>query len=148
MPMYLTLTSRPDLNECVNCLIRFQNSATDFGQNHLKRVLRYLKKTSDMELTYDAKSSKTLLGYSESDCGNDVDDRKSKSGYLIKVFVCSTPWLTRKQPTVQLSSFGAEFIALCVTVCEIVSNKKLLKDLDAVMDYPVCRNTVYYMFQD
>lgn len=132
--MYVMLTSRPDLSVSVNYLSRFQNCATDSHWIHLKRILRYLKKTENIELLYDGKTDDILFGYSDADWGNDVDDRKSLSGFLIKVFGCTVSWVTKKQPTVSLSSTEAEYVALCVTSCEVLFVKKLLEDLNIFID--------------
>lgn len=135
--MYLMLTSRPDLSVSVNYLSRFQNCATESHWNHLKRVLRYLKKSINMVLMYDGKSDEILVAYSDSDWGNDVDDRKSTSGYIIKLYGCTISWLSKKQPTVSLSSTEAEYIDLCVTTCEIIAVKKLLQDLNIKLESPI-----------
>ena len=47
----------------------------------VKRILRYLKGTSDYMLCYQGKKDLRLIGYSDADWGGDVDQYKSTSGY-------------------------------------------------------------------
>ena len=47
----------------------------------VKRILRYLKGTSDYMLCYQGKKDLRLIGYSDADWGGDVDQCKSTSGY-------------------------------------------------------------------
>lgn len=50
--MYVALTSRPDLDASINFLSQFQSCATDIHYQHLKRILRYIKQTSNLKLIY------------------------------------------------------------------------------------------------
>ncbi len=49
----------------------------------VKRILRYLKETSNYGLSYLRNDNNdTLVGYSDAEWAGDVNDRKSTSGYL------------------------------------------------------------------
>ncbi|RDX71308.1 hypothetical protein CR513_49366, partial [Mucuna pruriens] len=52
--------------------------------NAVKWILKYLRGTSDLSLCFGG-DKPTLVGYSDSDMGKDIDFRKSTLGYLIKV---------------------------------------------------------------
>lgn len=85
--MYLMLGSRPDLSFAINFFSRYQGKYSDEIWNHLKRVLRYLKGTTDLSLVYIRKEKEyPLICYADSDWGGDLHDRKSVSGYFIKIF--------------------------------------------------------------
>lgn len=74
-------------------------------------------------------SSEVLVGYSDSDWGGDKNDFKSTSGFVFKVFGNTVSWLSRKQPTVSISSTEAEYIALAEAVCEAKWLKNLLTEM-------------------
>lgn len=70
-----------------------------------------------------------IVTYVDSDWGGDTNDRKSVSGFLLKVFGNTVAWTTRKQSSVALSTTEAELIALCSAVCDSLWLKKLLLEL-------------------
>lgn len=86
--MYAMLCSRPDLCVGINILSRFQNKSNKELWTCLKRVLRYVKGSLDLKLTYTRNHNYANIveGYVDSDWGNDEIDRKSTTGYLFKVF--------------------------------------------------------------
>lgn len=51
--MYLMMGSRPDICYMVSYFSQFQDSATNVHYNHLIRVLKYLKSTKELSLTFD-----------------------------------------------------------------------------------------------
>jgi hypothetical protein len=128
--MYLMLGSRPDLSFAVNFFSRYQNCFTDEHWSYLKQVLRYVKYSLDFELIYKRDIIKEpLVGYADADWANDVSDRKSITGYLFEVFGCTVSWISRKQPTVSLSSTEAEYIALCDAAKEAIFLRNVLNEL-------------------
>ena len=53
-----------------------------------------------------------LLGYSDADWANDMDDRHSTTGNVFTMSGGAISWLSQKQETVALSTVEAEYIAL------------------------------------
>lgn len=126
--MYIMLCTRPDLSISVNILSRYTNKNNKELWQCLKRVLRYLKGTVDIKLTYKKCNYEDILcGYVDSDWGgNDVTDRKSTSEYLFQLFdQCSITWNTKRQMSVAASSTEAEYMALFEAVREALWLKSL-----------------------
>lgn len=128
--MYLMLSVRPDLCYPVGFMGRFQQNP---GEEHwvaLKRILRYLKGTADLKLTYcrNVKSPK-LIGYVDADWASSSYDRKSTSGFIYYVYGCPISWCSKKQTTVATSSSEAEYIALSLSVSEGVWIHGILEDM-------------------
>jgi hypothetical protein len=73
-------TSRPDVNQAVGMVARFQEAPKEIHVQAVKRIFRYLKGTIDLGLWYPRKDSFTLKSYSDADWAGSVDDRKSTSG--------------------------------------------------------------------
>jgi len=74
--MYLVIGSRPDLAFTISALSQFASQPTKYHMGILKQVLRYLKGTWDLKLTYTKSTDNqlTLVGYSDADYGGDRND--------------------------------------------------------------------------
>lgn len=96
----------------------------------VKRVLRYLKATSDYKLQYTRSSSGALVGYTDADWASDVDKRRSCTGYVYKMCGAAISWASKRQPTVALSSTEAEYMALSASIQEAIWLKGFGRDLD------------------
>ena len=125
---YLSTTTRPDIAFAVSRLGQFNNS---FGEEHwkaAKRVLRYLKGTSKLGLTFGSKLS-PLTGLVDADWCNCPDDRRSFTGYVFLLNSSPVSWDAKKQRTVALSSMEAEYMPLSECVKEAMHLKRLLQEL-------------------
>ena len=56
-------------------------------------------------------------------------DRRSTSGYIVKVNGCTVSWASKKQPTVSLSSAEAEYMAAGTAVQEVLWMRALLREM-------------------
>ncbi|KAL5559114.1 hypothetical protein UlMin_035325 [Ulmus minor] len=101
-----------------------------------KRILRYLKGTIDLSLFYSASNDYKLDGYSDSDSGGDIDDRKSTSGFVFFMGDTAFTWMSKKQPIVTLSSCEAEYVAATSCVCHAIWLRNLLKELSITQEEP------------
>lgn len=139
--MYLMITSRLNICAAVSYFASFQCCATEEHWAHLKRILKYLRATVDYNLVFRrSMESETLSVYADADWGNNLDDRRSVSGYVVKLHGATISWATRKQTSVALSTTEAEFMALCQASCEAMWVVNLLKMLDVEVALPV---TIY-----
>jgi len=129
---YITLSTRPDISFAVNQLSRYMENP---GQSHWtagKRVLRYLKDTANTGLLYkdySQNSSTKIEIFCDADWGGDTKDRKSTTGLLVKLNGCVITWLSKKQPTVALSTAEAEYIAIATALQELIWLNQLLEEL-------------------
>lgn len=128
--MYAMLGSRPDLCLSISYLSRFQSYPSPELWNGLKRVLRYIKGTLDMNLILKVNSDcLPVVGFVDADWAGDVNDRKSTSGFVFKVFDSPVIWCSRKQSIVSLSSTEAEYVALAVATGEACWLRGILQDI-------------------
>ena len=104
--MYLMLCSRP-----ISYVGRFQQNPFDLHCQHLKGILRYLKVTKAVNLTYQSNEI-AIVGYVDADWVSDILDRKSASGFVCKVYGSTVSWSSKKQQTVAIYSSEAEYVAL------------------------------------
>lgn len=83
-------------------------------------MLKYLYLTKHLKLKfYRNKRSDILDCFVDSDWAGDVTDRKSTTGFVIRLFGNVVMWKSKKQNCVTKSSTFAEFIALSEAVTEI-----------------------------
>ena len=108
--MYLANATRPDIAYSVSFLARSMTNPSQLDYQNAKRVLRYLKGTSTLKLTYGGTSE--LVGYSDASYAEDKEDRKSTSGYAFLMNGAAVSWKSSKLKIVSLSSMEAEYIGL------------------------------------
>ncbi|XP_058788342.1 uncharacterized mitochondrial protein AtMg00810-like [Vicia villosa] len=80
----LTAT-RPDLTYVVSLVARFMEAPMTMHQQAVKRVLRYLRGTTELGLFYKREGEENLVAFCDSDYVGDLEDRKSTSGYVFKM---------------------------------------------------------------
>ena len=77
--LYLT-ASRLDILFSIYVCARFQSNPKESHMVAVKRIIRYLKRTSNLGLWYYKNYSLDLIGFSDVDYGGCKIDRKSTSG--------------------------------------------------------------------
>jgi hypothetical protein len=101
--MYLT-TTRPDIMYGVSLISRFMEVPKESHWKVGKIIMIYVNGTRDFGIMYSTSEYFKLIGYTESNCGGIIDDRKSTSRYTFHFGTCIVSWASRKQPIVTLSS--------------------------------------------
>jgi hypothetical protein len=139
--LYLSTITRPDIAYAAGVLARYISRWSIEHYKAAKHLLRYLRGTSDLCLSYDHEAGKrTLLGYADADWGGCQDTRRSTTGYLFKTFGGITSWRARRQPTVSLSTAEAEYMASADAAKQASWLRLLLTDLG----YPQSEPTLLY----
>ena len=137
--MYLSCATRPDISMAVNSCAQFM---TNPGPTHIeaaKHVLRYLKGTRTVGLSYGNASddnANVLFGYVDADHAGDKDDRKSVGGYLMMLNNGPISWSSKKIKVTSLSSFESEWYSASLCGCEVESLRRLLEDLGYAQTSP------------
>lgn len=131
--LYAALATRPDIAHAVNEVCRYMSCFGEKHWNAAKQVLRYLKGSLDQHLVYKPETSLDntirIQAFSDSDWAGDLDDRKSITGFIIKIDGCTVSWASKKQSIVSMSSAEAEYIALAETAKEVLWIKNFLTEL-------------------
>lgn len=121
--IYLVNATRPDIAYAASTLSRFYSDPGELHWTLAKRVLRYLKGTSQYGIKY-TKSRSTLTDYTDSDWAGDTDDRRSCTGNTTILTNGPVSWKSKKQVSVALSTMEAEYAALAELSREIIYEKK------------------------
>ncbi|MBW0460317.1 hypothetical protein O181_000032 [Austropuccinia psidii MF-1] len=106
------MATRSDLSHSVSVLSQFLEKP---GIQHCKaflHVLKYLKGTQDIGLTYPKGINAGIVAYTEAEWGNCSTTRRSVTGFLAKMCGSLILWKTRKQPTFSLSTDEAKYEVL------------------------------------
>lgn len=114
--MYL-ISTRPDIMYSVALISRYMENPTEIHMQAAKRVMRYLKGTTDLGILYIKPKLNKLPRYTDNDYAGDLDDRRSTSRYAFILGNGAIAWASKKQPIVTLSTTKAEFIAAALCAC-------------------------------
>lgn len=137
--LYVSAGTRPDISYSVNYLSRFQNCYDATHYKYALRVVKYLYETRDMSLRYSRKeNSEKIDCFVDSDHAGDSVDRKSTSGYVIRMGGNAIFWKSKKQNVVVKSSTFAEYVALSEAVTELLFIRNLSNEMfDMKIDAPI-----------
>jgi hypothetical protein len=133
--MYVSCSTRPDTAYAVNSCAQFMSNP---GLPHLeaaKHILRYLKGTKNVGITYskqtDPKLINTLVGYVYADHAGDpgLNDCKSVRGYVLLLNGGAISWSSRKIKVVAISSFESEWYSASIASCEVKAMRHLLEEI-------------------
>jgi len=97
--LYLT-ASRPDITFVVCMCARFQANPKESHLNVAKRILKYLKGTTNVGLRYPNEATLNLKGYLDSDFAGCKLDKKSTSGTCHLLGASLISWNSKKQTCV------------------------------------------------
>ena len=110
--MYLAIATRPDIAYAVGVLSRFSSNPGMAHWKAVKHLMRYLKGTMDLKLTYAPDGSKARFStFSDADFAGKHDSKRSTSGYVVKMGTGAVSWASRLQTIQTLSTTEAEYIS-------------------------------------
>lgn len=127
--LFVAINTRPDIAASILILTQKLSKPNQEDWNELKRVVSYLKGTSQLKLAVGGRTDKLFYGYADANWAENKSDRKSNSGNVFLVNGGVVSWASRKQTCVALSSTEAEFIALSEACKEAIWLRQILADL-------------------
>ncbi|XP_050919100.1 secreted RxLR effector protein 161-like [Lathyrus oleraceus] len=125
--LYLT-ASRPDIMFSVFLRARFQENPKESHLIVVKRIMKYLKGTTNVHLWYSKGSIYNLVGYPDDDYARSKTDRKSTSGTCHILGNALVSRACKKQACVSLSTVQVEYIATGSCCAQILWLKQQLRD--------------------
>ena len=134
--LYLSHT-RPDICYSVNVLSQFMHSPRNSHFQAANRILRYLKGTSRLGITYRKTGKLDLILYTDSDFAGSRVDYRSTTRYCTIFGGNLVTWRSKKQSVVSKSSTEAEFRAMSKGIDEAIWIKHLLEELKIPYITPV-----------
>lgn len=141
--MYGMLGTRPDLAFAVGVGSRFSSNPGIEHWNALIHLLRYIKGTINLGITYQGPGrvstpfARTLLCYGDADWAGDKDKLRSTSGTLVILAGGAVSWISRLQSVAAQSTMEAEYIASSQSGKELMFVRNLLGELmGSPLDHP------------
>ena len=128
--IYLASKTRPDIAFSVYKLARYCSKPSTDHWSAVKRLLRYIKGTSNYGLLFSKQCSDECVGFTDADWAGNLEDRKSTSGYCFIMNGSCICWNYSKQNCVALSTAESEYIALSCAVQEACWLTSLFTELD------------------
>jgi ATP-binding cassette subfamily B (MDR/TAP) protein 1 len=107
--MFVMVCTRPDIAQAVGAASRYMTNPGIEHWNTIKRILRYIKGTSNVALCYGG-SEFTVKSYVNSDFTSDLEKRKSTTSYVFIIAGGAVSWVSKLQTIVALSTTEAEYM--------------------------------------
>lgn len=127
--LYISTGTRPDIAYSVNYLSRYQNCYDETHYKYALRILKYLYLSRELKLTYTKNTETEIMDCMvDADWAGDCNDRKSTTGYVIRLFNNVIYWKSHKQSTVTKSSTFAEYVALSEAVTDVNFVRYMLRE--------------------
>ncbi|XP_073221453.1 secreted RxLR effector protein 161-like [Cicer arietinum] len=124
--------TRLDIAYSVGLLSRYMEKPRAPHYLAAKRILRYIKETSELGLHYARNQTGIeagLIGFTDSDWCGDKDDRKNNSHYVFLINESLTSWCSRKQSILALSTCEAEYMVASIGACQAIWLAELMAEL-------------------
>ncbi|XP_019460077.1 PREDICTED: uncharacterized protein LOC109359836 [Lupinus angustifolius] len=113
--------SIPHISYGVGLVSRFMCNPKETHMLLAKRILRYVKGTSDHVILFPVETQKSelgIVGFADSYYGGDL-------GYLFLLNNALISGCSKKQPVIALSGCKAEYISGCYAACQAIWHEKL-----------------------
>jgi transposase InsO family protein len=129
--MYLVAMTRPDLSYCTRELAKFMSKP---GPDHLsaaKRIMRYLKGTKTLGISYSAELLEHPLfaAFTDADWASH-EGRKSISGYVLFGGGGPISWSSKQQNVVALSTCEAEYMGTTHAAKQCIWTRTVATELE------------------
>ena len=133
--VYLMVATEPAISFAVSQLSRFFCCP---GSKHFaacRWAISYLKGIEpDQGITFRGDAGFNLHAYCDSDWAGCPDTRRSTSGYAVMFGGATVSWISKRQPTVALSSAEAEYVTACLAAQEIQWIRQLLAEIGVPLE--------------
>lgn len=123
--LYLSRKSRPDITYAVGALARWASDPPEKARRALDWLVDYVRYTPDYHLEIRGGDLK-LVAWSDASFAEN-GDRKSTSGYVVKIGNTTIVWGSKRQTIVATSTLEAEYVALSECTRAVLWVKMLLE---------------------
>ena len=126
--IYLAQVTRYDIQFAVNQLARAMSKPSKAHMGAAKHLLRYLAASTSFDITY-RKGGLKLTAFSDANWGNNPDNGKSMSSYIIMLSNAPVSFKVGMQSLTAQSTMEAELVAAALTMKEAVFCSNMMMEL-------------------
>ena len=127
---FACIGTRPYLSYVVSVAAKYCSNPSPAHCNALRRILKYLAGTLNLGLSFSGDDHPlSLTACSDADFAMDLDDRKSRLGFIMFMIHDPVFWAFRKQASCASSTTEAKYLAAFSTTKEIIWHWRLLDSL-------------------
>ena len=141
---WASIGTRFDITYAVSNAARFSSCPKSPHVGAVKRILKYIKGTIGHRITYGRSDNlHQLKAYCDADFAFDLDDRKSRSGFILMMNNGPIAWGSRKQTCTSVSTTESEYVAACLATQELLWMRRLLASIRSPQQVPTtlfCNN--------
>jgi len=125
--LYAAVNTVPTIAYAVAKVAKFVESPRQSHWTAVKRILRYLKNNTRRGITYQYTTGKPeLTVFCDADYAEDIDTRKSTTGYVVFIAGGPVAWRSASQKGTALSTCVAELYALTEATVHTIWHRNLL----------------------
>ena len=128
--MYIASSTRPGIQYATSKLAQYMSAPTQMHLNAAKRVLKYLKETKSVGLTYKNNHADNPVIHADADFANGEDSR-SISGVAVFFGGNLIEWNSTKQQLVALATCESEINSIKDAACDAIYFRELLNEINA-----------------
>ena len=130
--LYLRRGTRLDITHSVMVLTKSMSKPGPRAMRKLKRVLRYLKGTVSIGITYseDVEDGDKLTAYVDSDHAGDQDKGYSTTGIVLYFAGGPVDWRSTKQTVVAISTVKAGYVAMSKACVMVLHFRNFLESIN------------------
>ncbi|XP_025702988.1 secreted RxLR effector protein 161-like [Arachis hypogaea] len=124
--------TRPEITFAMKKVSQFMHTSLESHWKAVKLILRYLAGTINYGLRFhwfQRTNECRIYGFSDSDWGSDIDDRKSTNKFCVFLGPNLVSWSSRKQNAISRSSTEAEYRGLAAGLTEILWIQNLMSEM-------------------
>ena len=135
--LYLAVVTRPDISFAVGLVARFIERHDTSHVNAVRRIIAYLKGTSNFGIRFVGFGADSPTGYTDADYAGCHDSRQSTTGSIFVNHGGPIAWTSRRQTCVAQSTTEAEYVAASETAKEAVWIRRALPDMHEGQGGPI-----------
>ncbi|XP_059076723.1 secreted RxLR effector protein 161-like [Cryptomeria japonica] len=150
--MYAMVCTRPYITQAVGVQSWFMANPKRVRWDAVKRVFRYLRGTSEYSLCFygnptGPQHSLSICGYVDSNWTGDIDNRRSISGYVFRLFGGVVSWMSKRQVVITFFTTGVEYMVATHACKEAIWLKKLCLNIGFDVGHiNICCDSQCYLF--
>ena len=141
---FLALNTRPDIAYAVHQCAKYSSCPKQSHGGAIKRIGRYLRKTSTKGLILRPDGSHQLNAYVDADFAGNWNhnyshlrsSQLSRAGCVITYSGCPIHWFSKLETEIALSTCEAEYIALSMCCRQLIPIRRTLEDLYSIFKIP------------